>query len=157
VAAALAAKFPNVAVAESNQAVLDGSDVAMLAIRPQVTVEVLSDLKFRPDHQVISLMAITPLEKVSTLVAPASKVVRAIPMPMVAHLCGPTAIYPPDPIRDRRRHQRVGRGASQERRRPDCRLRRVGCSPAADEGGPVSRLRAQPTPSYNGPRSSPLA
>jgi pyrroline-5-carboxylate reductase len=87
VAAALAAKFPNVAVAESNQAVLDGSDVVMLAIRPQVTVEVLSDLEFRPD--------------------PASKVVRAIPMPMVAKLCG--------------------------------------------------RPAAQPTPSYNGPRSSPLA
>jgi pyrroline-5-carboxylate reductase len=51
VAAALTAKFPNVAVAESNQAVLDGSDVVILAIRPQVTVEVLSDLKFRPDHQ----------------------------------------------------------------------------------------------------------
>jgi pyrroline-5-carboxylate reductase len=98
VAAALAAKFPNVAVAESNQAVLDGSDVVMLAIRPQVAVEVLSDLKFRPDHQVISLMAITPLEQVSTLVAPAAKVVRAIPMPMVADLCGPTVIYPPDPM-----------------------------------------------------------
>ena len=98
VAAALAAKFPNVAVAASNQAVLDGSDVVMLAVRPQVTVEVLSDLRFRPDHQVISLLAITPLEKVSILVAPASKVVRAIPMPMVANLCGPTAIYPPDPM-----------------------------------------------------------
>ena len=97
-AAALAAKFPNVAVAASNQAVLDGSDVVMLAVRPQVAVEVLSDLKFRPDHQVISLMAITPLEKVSALVAPASKVVRAIPMPMVADQCGPTVIYPPDPL-----------------------------------------------------------
>jgi pyrroline-5-carboxylate reductase len=98
VAAALAVKFPNVAVAESNQAVLDGSDVVMLAIRPQVTVEVLSDLEFRPDHQVISLVAITPLDKVATLVSPASKVVRAIPLPMVANLCGPTVIYPPDPL-----------------------------------------------------------
>jgi pyrroline-5-carboxylate reductase len=101
VAGALAAKFPNVAVAESNQAVLDGSDVVMLAIRPQVTVEVLSDVKFRRDHQVISLMAITPLEKVSTLVAPASKVLRAIPLPMVADLCGATVIYPPDPMAER--------------------------------------------------------
>lgn len=98
VAAALAARFPNVAVAASNQAVLDGSDVVMLAIRPQVTVEVLSNLEFRPNHQVISLIAITPLERVSTLVAPASKVVRAIPLPMVASRCGPTVIYPPDPM-----------------------------------------------------------
>jgi pyrroline-5-carboxylate reductase len=98
VAAGLAARFPNVAVAASNQAVLDDSDVVMLAIRPHLTVEVLSDLRFRPDHQVISLMAITPLERVSTLVAPASQVVRALPLPMVADLRGPTVIYPPDPM-----------------------------------------------------------
>jgi len=98
IAAALAAKFPTVAVAASNQAVLDGSDVALLAVRPQVAVEVLSELKFRPDHRVISLMAITPLQKVAALVAPAATVVRAIPIPIVADRRGPTAIYPPDPV-----------------------------------------------------------
>jgi pyrroline-5-carboxylate reductase len=98
VAAALAAKFSNVTVAAANQEVLDGSDVVMLAIRPQVADEVLSDLKFRPGHHVISLMAIAPLEKVAALVAPASKVVRAIPLPIVADRCGPTAIHPPDPV-----------------------------------------------------------
>ncbi len=97
VAAGLAARFPNVAVGASNQAVLDGSDIVMLAIRPHVAVEVLSGLRFRPDHQV-SLMAITPLERVSTLVAPASKVVRALPLPIVADLRGPTVIYPADPM-----------------------------------------------------------
>jgi hypothetical protein len=40
---------------------------------------------------------------------------------------------------------------------PGRRLRRVECSPATGEGGPVNRPRARPTPSYNGPRSSPLA
>ncbi|HET6160730.1 MAG TPA: pyrroline-5-carboxylate reductase [Dongiaceae bacterium] len=96
-AAELAAKFPNVTIASSNQAVLDGSDVVMLAVRPQIAAEVLSELKFRPDHHVISLMAITPLHKVTALVAPATKVTRAIPIPIVADRCGPTAIYPPDP------------------------------------------------------------
>ncbi|HEV8392064.1 MAG TPA: pyrroline-5-carboxylate reductase [Dongiaceae bacterium] len=98
VAAALAARFPNVIIAASNQAVLDGSEIVMLAVRPQVAVEVLSELKFRADHHVISLMAITPLEKVRALVAPAAKVTRAIPIPIVADRCGPTAIYPPDPV-----------------------------------------------------------
>lgn len=98
IAATLTAKFANVTVAASNQAVLDGSDVVMLAVRPQVAEDVLSALKFRPDHHVISLMAITPLEKVSALVAPATKVARAIPIPIVADRCGPTAIYPPDPV-----------------------------------------------------------
>lgn len=98
VAAALAAKFSNVTVAASNQAVLDGSDVAIIAVRPQVANEVLSALKFRPDHHVISLMAIIPLDKVAALVAPARKIVRAIPLPFVADRCGPTPIYPPDPV-----------------------------------------------------------
>jgi pyrroline-5-carboxylate reductase len=98
VAAALAAKFPNVAVAESNQAVLDGSDVVMLAVRPQVATDVLSVIRFRPDHHVISLMAIVSLQKVRALVAPARTVTRAIPIPIVADRRGPTAIYPPDPV-----------------------------------------------------------
>lgn len=98
VAAALAAKFSNVTVATSNQAVLDGSDVVMIAVRPQVAVEVLSALKFRQDHHVISLMGIVPLEKVAALVAPARKVVRSIPLPLVADRCGPTPIYPPDTV-----------------------------------------------------------
>jgi pyrroline-5-carboxylate reductase len=59
---------------------------------------VLSALKFRPDHHVISLMGIVPLEKVAAMVAPARKVVRTIPLPLVADRCGPTPIYPPDPV-----------------------------------------------------------
>ena len=96
-AAALAARFSSVTVAASNQAVLDGSDVVMLAVRPQVATEVLSELKFRADHHVISLMAIMPLEQVRGMVAPASKVTRAIPLPTVADRRGPTVIFPPDP------------------------------------------------------------
>ena len=95
-AAALAAKFPSVTVAASNQAVLDGSDVVMLAVRPQVAAEVLSELKFRADHRVISLMAIVPLEQVRAMVVPAHTVTRAVPLPLVADCCGPTPIFPPD-------------------------------------------------------------
>jgi pyrroline-5-carboxylate reductase len=97
-AASLAARFPSVRVAASNQAVLEGSDLVMLAVRPQVAGEVLSELKFRPDHHVMSLMAITPLHKLAALVAPATKVTRAIPLPLVAERRGPTVIYPPDPV-----------------------------------------------------------
>lgn len=97
IAASLAAEFANVKVAVSNQAVLEASDVVTLAVRPQIAVEVLSELNFRPDHHVISLLAITPLEQVRALVAPASKVTRAIPLPIVADRRGPTVIYPPDP------------------------------------------------------------
>lgn len=70
----------------------------MIAVRPQVSTEVLSDLEFRSAHHVISLMAIIPLEKVAALVAPAGTVTRAIPLPLAAERRGPTVIYPPDPI-----------------------------------------------------------
>jgi pyrroline-5-carboxylate reductase len=97
-AAALAARFPSVTVAASNQAVLDGSDVVMLAVRPQVAAEVLSELAFRADHHVISLMAIIAVEQVRAMVAPARVVTRAVPLPLVADRCGPTPIFPPDQV-----------------------------------------------------------
>jgi pyrroline-5-carboxylate reductase len=97
-AAELARRFPNVTVAASNQRVLDGSDIVILAVRPQVAAEVLSGLKFRPDHHVISLMALTSLPRVAALVAPAGSVTRAIPLPIVADRRGPTVIYPADPV-----------------------------------------------------------
>lgn len=97
-AAALAAKFPSVTAAASNQAVLDGSDVVMLAVRPQIASEVLSELTFRADHHVISLMAIMPLEQVRAMVDPAQTVTRAVPLPLVADRCGPTPIFPPDQV-----------------------------------------------------------
>jgi pyrroline-5-carboxylate reductase len=53
-------------------------------------------LRFRPDHQVISLVSTFSLARVSELVAPATKVTRAVPLPSVADRQGPTVIYPRD-------------------------------------------------------------
>jgi len=97
VAASLASAFDNVTVAASNQAVLDGCDNVVLAIRPQVASEVLGSLRFRPDHHVISLMALLSIDRVQALVTPATGVVRAIPLPMVATHAGVTVLYPDDP------------------------------------------------------------
>ncbi len=94
IAAALHRRFANVSVAETNQAVLDRCDVAVLAVRPQVAAEILAALTFRPDHQVISLIAATSLDYLRAATAPAAHVVRAVPLPMVARRQGPTAIYP---------------------------------------------------------------
>lgn len=96
VAASLASAFGNVTVAASNQAVLDGCDNVVLAVRPQVASEVLGSLRFRPDHHVISLMALISVEHVQALVTPATHVVRAIPLPMVAMRAGVTVLYPDD-------------------------------------------------------------
>lgn len=98
VAAGLARRFPNVTVAATNQAVLDACDVAVLAVRPQILAAVLPELRFRPDHEVISLVPVTSLAYLRSATAPAATVTRAVPMPMVARRQGPTAIYAATPV-----------------------------------------------------------
>ncbi len=98
IAADLATRFPKVSIASSNQGVLADSEIVLLAIRPQIAQNVLSELHFRPDHRVISVVSGLSFGRVSDLVTPAAKVTRAVPLPSVAHRRGPTAIYPPDAI-----------------------------------------------------------
>ncbi len=98
VAGALAARFPRVSVAASNQGVLDGSDIVVLAVRPQMAREVISQLRFRSDHHVVSLVAAVSVEAMSLMVAPATAVTRAVPLPFIASREGPVAIYPPDAL-----------------------------------------------------------
>jgi pyrroline-5-carboxylate reductase len=95
-AAQLAHRFPGVSVASSNQDVLDKSETVVLAVRPPIAREVLSALRFRPDHRVISVVSGLALASLSGLVAPATQVTRAVPLPSAAKRMGPTAIYPAD-------------------------------------------------------------
>ena len=97
-AAELAARFPGVRVAPSNQAVVDGSETVVTAVRPQIAADVLAELRFRPEQHVVSLVSGYSLKKVVGLVAPASHVARAVPLPAAARRRSPTAIYPPDPV-----------------------------------------------------------
>jgi len=94
IAADLAHRFSHVEIAASNQDVLDRCDVAVLAVRPQVVAGVLAELTFRPDHQVISLVAAVSLDYLRGATAPAMSIVRAVPLPMVARRQGPTALFP---------------------------------------------------------------
>ncbi|TPN76164.1 F420-dependent NADP oxidoreductase [Mesorhizobium sp. CU2] len=98
IAADLAQRFPDVRVAADNQAVLDQCDTVMLAVRPQIAREVLGELRFRPGHHVVSLIATISREEIASLVAPAARVGKALPMPMIARLQGATLVCPPDPI-----------------------------------------------------------
>ncbi len=98
VASRLAARFARVTVAESNQDVLDCSDVVFLAVRPQVAQDVLAPLTFRSDHRVISLVATFSRDRIAALVQPAGTVACAVPLPTVADRLGPTAIFPPDSV-----------------------------------------------------------
>jgi pyrroline-5-carboxylate reductase len=97
IATDLANRFTNVSIASSNQDVLDSSETIVIAVRPAVVRSVLSELRFRSEHQVISVVSALSLQSVSQLVVPAVRVTRAVPLPSTARRIGPTAIYPPNP------------------------------------------------------------
>jgi pyrroline-5-carboxylate reductase len=94
----LASRLHAVSVASGNQEVLDHCDTIVIAVRPPVAPEVLAALRFRSDHQVISLVSGLSLSRLSSLVAPAVRIARAVPLPSAAQRSSPTAIYPADPV-----------------------------------------------------------
>jgi pyrroline-5-carboxylate reductase len=93
-ASRLAARYPSVHVADGNQSVVDRASVVLLCVRPQDAPAVLSDVAFRAEQVVVSVMAAVSIDALRALVAPAEVLVRAIPLPAVARRAGLTAIYP---------------------------------------------------------------
>jgi pyrroline-5-carboxylate reductase len=94
----LASMFSNVKVASSNQDILDNVDVVVLAVLPQNREEILSLLKFVNNHTVINLLAGTANADIAPLVAPASRLIRSVPLPCVSRHIGPIALFPDDDI-----------------------------------------------------------
>lgn len=98
IAHGLANRFHGISVASCNQEVLDRSATIVIAVKPSAARDVLSELAFRPDHRVISVVSALSLRSLSELVAPAVRIARAVPLPSAAKRLSPTAIYPPDPM-----------------------------------------------------------
>lgn len=96
VAADLARRFPDVTVAETNQAVVDQCGLVVLAVRPQVVEEVVRALRFRKGQKIISLVAATRIEAIKDWIGLEVPVIRAVPLPFVAERRCVTPIYPPD-------------------------------------------------------------
>lgn len=90
----LAARHGNVSREESNAAVVDGSDVVVLAVRPDQLDEALVGLRFRPEQIVVSLIAAVSCAELAALVAPATRICRVTPLPPVERGKGPILIYP---------------------------------------------------------------
>jgi pyrroline-5-carboxylate reductase len=91
----LAARYPSVHVVDSNQTVAERADVVLLCVRPQDVHAALSDLTFRAEQALISVLAGVQIDTLRPLVAPAEVAARAIPLPAVARRTGLTAIHPP--------------------------------------------------------------
>lgn len=96
VAGALANEFAGVEIATDNQAVIDGSDMVILAVRPQIAESVLQDLRFRDDQDVVSLIAATSAGRIADWIG-TSRVCRAIPLPFVEQRHDVTPVFPPHP------------------------------------------------------------
>ena len=93
-----AGRFGGIGIASCNQEVLDNSDIIVIAVRPPDARSALSELRFRADHQVISLVSGLLRRSLSELVAPATRITRAVPLPSSAKGLSPTAIVPPDRV-----------------------------------------------------------
>lgn len=93
VAASLAAAYPGVRVAESNEAVARESSTVLLCLRPR-DAGLLRSLSFRTDASVISVMAGISIRALADLVGPVASIARAIPLPPVASRRGVTPIVP---------------------------------------------------------------
>jgi pyrroline-5-carboxylate reductase len=94
----LASTFSNVKVASSNQEILDNSDAVVLAILPQNREEILSPLQFVKNHTVINLLAGTTNTDIAPLVAPASRLIRSVPLPCASRNVGPIALFPDNDV-----------------------------------------------------------
>ena len=92
--AALAARYPSVSVAPDNQSVASRSAVVVLAFRPGDSRSILGGLAFRPDQAIVSVLAGVPADQLEPLVAPASDIARAIPLPPVGRRAGITPVHP---------------------------------------------------------------
>ena len=90
----LANKYDNCFKLDSNQAVVDASDIVIVSVLPKQVEEVLGELKFRSGHIVASFIAGRPPSEIAKLVSPATKVAQLIPLPPIELHKGPLLICP---------------------------------------------------------------
>ncbi len=98
----LATKFEHCIRLDSNQAVVDASDMVVIGVLPNQANEALAELKFRSDQIIASFIAGIPPSGIAKLTAPATQVSQLIPLPAIVHHKGPLIICPsqPDVIRE---------------------------------------------------------
>lgn len=81
-------------VMTSNQAVVDSSDIIVLATRPAHCIEVLTGLRFKPNQLLISVAAGISLASLRRVVSSDLAIVRAMPVNCAEATASPTLIYP---------------------------------------------------------------
>ena len=84
------------AVAENNQAVVDGADGIFVALPAATGAEELARLTFRPGQPVLSAMAGTGLARLQSVIGPARATVGMMPGYANALRVGPSILFPDD-------------------------------------------------------------
>ncbi|MCF2587271.1 NAD(P)-binding domain-containing protein [Brevibacterium sp. UCMA 11752] len=92
--AKLANDFDGVKVCASNQEVIDCSEHIILAVLPQQTQAVLTELDIPADRTFISAVAGVSVKELSPLLPQNPTIVRVIPLPPVRERQGVTPVYP---------------------------------------------------------------
>lgn len=82
----------------SNQAVVESSDVIVLATRPADCVDALKDLEFKQGQLLISVAAGVSVESLRQVVRPDVPIFRAMPVNCAEAAASPTLIYPGHPV-----------------------------------------------------------
>lgn len=93
-AAELAERYEGAQVCPDNQAVVDGSEIVIIAVRGQGRHEALADLTVADDRIVINVMSGVGNDDLRKTLATDAPLVRAIPLPAIRDRRSVTVTYP---------------------------------------------------------------
>jgi Pyrroline-5-carboxylate reductase len=95
---ALQGAYGNVRVMETNQAVVDASDIVIVSVLPKVAKEVVSSLRFSSRHHIVSFVSEPRLASLAEWVGECATISRVIPLEFIEHHAGPVLLYPDTPV-----------------------------------------------------------
>ncbi|MEV0666492.1 NAD(P)-binding domain-containing protein [Actinomadura luteofluorescens] len=99
-AAELSEQYEGARVCPGNQAVVDHSEIVIIAVRGQDRHEALADLAVADDKIVINVMAGVGNDDLRRTLATEARLVRAIPLPAIRERRSVTVTYPSHPVTD---------------------------------------------------------
>ena len=89
-------KFKKISIAKNNQEILNSCNWIFLAVTPTVGQKIIKNLKFRPNHTIISFISTMTLLQLKKAIKVKAKIIRAIPLPPISLKKGPIPIFPPN-------------------------------------------------------------
>jgi len=97
----IAARCWNMTICESNQSVADKSDAVFLTMRADNCLDVLKNLIFRDNQEIINVIATVPPEEILGAIKVKDRFHHIIPLPSIRNRRGPIAAFPECPTLDK--------------------------------------------------------